>query len=123
MPEGFSHTGEPVKKTIILSALIGSFALIFAFVWMNRYDYEQKDLKIMRINRFTSELCYSQPDGTWNSQLHAPDEPTPKHPPAPTVKRFGDPVPGLENLGGEAIPGVENSTDPNHNGGRVNACK
>jgi hypothetical protein len=64
-----------VKKAIILSALIGSFALIFTFVWMNRYVYEQKDLQILRINRFTSQLCYSQRDGTWNSHMVRP-EPT-----------------------------------------------
>src|SRR5437660_12742334 len=61
-----------MRRAIILVAVIGSFALAFSFVWMNRYSYHQKGVEIVRVNRLTSQVCYSQKDGTWNSNLTAP---------------------------------------------------
>ena len=61
-----------MKNGIVLVAVIGSFALTFSLVWMSRYRYQQKGVQIVRVNRFTSELCYSEKDGTWNSNLEAP---------------------------------------------------
>ena len=63
-----------MKKAILLVAVVGSFALAFSLVWMNRYSYRQKGVQIVRVNRFTSQLCYSQNDGTWNSNVEAPSK-------------------------------------------------
>jgi hypothetical protein len=65
----WEHT---VKRAIILVAVIGSFALAFIFVWMNRYSYQHKGMMIVRINRFSGQVCHLQNDGTWNSNLVAP---------------------------------------------------
>jgi len=63
-----------MRRAFVLVAVIGSFALAFSFVWMNRYSYHQKGVQIVRVNRFTSQICYSQQDGTWNSNLEAPSK-------------------------------------------------
>lgn len=61
-----------MKKNIVLLTVIGLLVLAFA-LWMNRYIYHQKGVMTVRINRFTSQVCYSQPDGTWNSNLYPED--------------------------------------------------
>jgi hypothetical protein len=63
---------ELVMKKITIGTVIGLLLLAFS-LWMNRYRYEQKGVMTVRINRFTSQVCYSQPDGTWNSNLHPSD--------------------------------------------------
>jgi len=49
--------------------------LVFSIGWMNRYRYdhvhtnEGRD-QIARINRYTEQICYSQNDGSWNSNRY-----------------------------------------------------
>ena len=66
------RVGAHCQKAIILVAVIGSFALAFIFVWMNRFSYQHKGMMIVRINRFSGQVCHLQNDGTWNSNLVAP---------------------------------------------------
>jgi hypothetical protein len=69
---GREAKGRPMRRAIVLVAVIGSLALAFSLVWMNRYRYQQHGVQIVRVNRFTSQVCYSQNDGTWNSNVTAP---------------------------------------------------
>ena len=49
----------------------GIVFLVFVLIWMNRYHYDGHiPYHVTRINRFSGQICYSQPDGTWNSQLN-----------------------------------------------------
>lgn len=55
--------------------ITGLFSLAVVLVWMNRYEYDEHiPYHVVRINRFSGQLCYSQPDGTWNSKLNPPDK-------------------------------------------------
>lgn len=65
-----------MKKIIVIVSVVGTLALAFTIVWMNRYRYEKAGYpwQVVRVNRFTSQVCYSQPDGTWNSNLTAPSK-------------------------------------------------
>jgi hypothetical protein len=69
-----------MKKAITLLAALASAVLVLSLVWMNRYHYQQAapepphSWQIVRANRFTGKVCYSQQDGTWNSNLNPPPE-------------------------------------------------
>ena len=60
-------------------ARLFAFSILFVFglliIWMNRYHYDEHiPYHIVRISRFSGQICYSQPDGTWNSKLTPPDK-------------------------------------------------
>jgi hypothetical protein len=58
-------------------SVAGLLALALALIWMNRYHYEREHIAyhVIRINNFTGQVCYSQIDGTWNSNLNLPEAP------------------------------------------------
>jgi hypothetical protein len=49
--------------------IVAVLLIIILIGWLNRYRYEHisNPEKIVRINRYTGQICYSQSDGTWNS--------------------------------------------------------
>jgi len=67
-----------MKKTTSFLAVLAAISLAFALAWMNRYQYfrivgaEGISERVLRINRFTGQIRYSQEDGTWNSNLIPP---------------------------------------------------
>jgi len=67
------ENADNIVKRIGLTIVV---LLLFGFIgWMNRYRYdhvhtnEGRD-QIARINRYTEQICYSQNDGSWNSNRY-----------------------------------------------------
>lgn len=61
--------------------------LVMLVVWLNRYRYEHVRIsdgseRVMRINRFTGQVCYAQWDGSWSAWLNGPLPPKPSDPSA-----------------------------------------
>ena len=57
-----------MKTTMAVAAILFVLALT---LWLNRFRYQQADNgATTRINRFSGQICYSQSDGTWNSNQH-----------------------------------------------------
>jgi hypothetical protein len=43
--------------------------LVFVLTWMHRYEYHSvPGARLVRINRFSTQQCYLQADGTWDSR-------------------------------------------------------
>jgi hypothetical protein len=66
-----------MRRATIPVAVIGSLVLAFCFVWINRYSYQRigttyRSWQIVRVNSLTGQVCYSQHDGSWNSNPDAP---------------------------------------------------
>jgi len=55
----------PLSRTLFVAGLL---SLAFALIWINRYEYHQVGVRLVRINRFTGQGCYLWGNGTWNSQ-------------------------------------------------------
>jgi hypothetical protein len=57
-------------KKLIIAAAAGVLVLTAAILWSCRYHFERDRWQIIRLNRFTGQVCYSQKDGSWNSSSH-----------------------------------------------------
>jgi hypothetical protein len=57
-----------MKVSIIAAAVLVVIGSLI--VWLNIFQFRTESDQTVRINRFTSQICYSQPDGTWNSNQH-----------------------------------------------------
>jgi hypothetical protein len=62
-----------MKSPITNVLAVASFVVVASLlIWMNRYHYEREHnaYHVIRMNNFTGQVCYSQSDGTWNSQIN-----------------------------------------------------